>query len=685
MNGNLNECIFEHPWRLSGESLSFANKYPSLASSAAAVGLTGELAKYCGVEKESILLTAGSDNALAALFRHTRPNTVYKYAPSYDHIDQLASEYGSRLISVEIPLRNRHEALTALPYTPSAGDLIYLCTPNNPTGDLWTKSDLRALFDAFPHCHVVVDEAYLEFTKEASQDGLATQDPPNVYRLRTFSKAFGLAGLRIGYLVANPAKLPPVSFKEVTELAVTAAYKAMLLRHEYLRRARGIAVTVERLSGLSCPAPIGGNFVCLYGEDLQQMSARFQAAGIATRTKYGVCRVTVPDESGDGKFTASAEQVIADISKGGHTVSDPRKFYSDIHTRAELALLLGQFAAVCKVPWWVECGTRLGAARHGAIIPWDTDVDVGIRDSDLSPALVASLRKYFNVQLNRTGCYYQLSRKNDARDEKEKGKHPRDGPHLDLFTFRRDEVLQRWVNTDARFVEDVAGECHYTYADAELQRFRLLPMYDFYVPCPDQDVPLAHLQTQVVCTSAGVVTTRRVCENALRASVELQRTCSRTRQRTFTVARHAQSVFNATGLDEPDSGLSEVGMSQAVNSLHGTFDYIVTSPLARSRQTVALALESGRLSVRFEVLSWDCIRERVTDVSDTLVNEDFKVESEDQVLSRVLQFRRRLASLLPGSTVLVVSHKNFLVHVAGFFLENAESFEMSLFDGALCS
>jgi histidinol-phosphate aminotransferase len=108
---------------------------------------------------------------------------------------------------VRVPLTEGHaldlDAMAAA-ITP-ATRLVFVCTPNNPTGTLVRKQELNRFLDAVPqNVFVVLDEAYWEFVDDAdAPDGLQiTRERDNVAMLRTFSKAYGLAGLRIGYCVA---------------------------------------------------------------------------------------------------------------------------------------------------------------------------------------------------------------------------------------------------------------------------------------------------------------------------------------------------------------------------------------------------------------------------------------------------------------------------------------------------
>src|SRR2546429_2041740 len=110
--------------------------------------------------------------------------------------------------SVRVPLRDQTHDLAAMAaaITPRTR-LIFVCNPNNPTGTVVGAAELTAFLDQVPaDCLVVLDEAYREYVRDAGvADGIDLyRDRPNVAVLRTFSKAYGLAGLRVGFLIGHP-------------------------------------------------------------------------------------------------------------------------------------------------------------------------------------------------------------------------------------------------------------------------------------------------------------------------------------------------------------------------------------------------------------------------------------------------------------------------------------------------
>ena len=175
-----------------------------------------------------------------------------------------------------------------------------VCTPNNPTGPAVTRTELDTLLAGVPpHVVVVVDEAYVEFVRmDDAVDGLAVQRAhPNVVLFRTFSKAYGLAGFRVGYAVAAPeiaAALRAVSLPfgisgvaQAAAVASLAVEPALLERVDALVKERDRVVAGLREAGWQVPEP-QGNFVWFgLGDRTVEFAAAAEEAGIVVRPFAG--------------------------------------------------------------------------------------------------------------------------------------------------------------------------------------------------------------------------------------------------------------------------------------------------------------------------------------------------------------------------------------------------------------
>ncbi|MFN2596790.1 MAG: aminotransferase class I/II-fold pyridoxal phosphate-dependent enzyme, partial [Pyrinomonadaceae bacterium] len=169
--------------------------------------LADELAKLNNVPEEQILLGNGSGEILkvaAAAFTDARRKMVVA-DPTFEAIGRHAQANGAEVISVPLASDFRHDLPKMLAVS-SAG-LIYVCNPNNPTASVTPKADVRSFLAKVPRETVVlVDEAYHHYSETPDYESVIplVRDHPNLVVARTFSKVYGMAGLRCGYCVAQP-------------------------------------------------------------------------------------------------------------------------------------------------------------------------------------------------------------------------------------------------------------------------------------------------------------------------------------------------------------------------------------------------------------------------------------------------------------------------------------------------
>lgn len=208
--------------------------------------------------------------------------------------------------------------------------VVLVCTPNNPTGPAVHADELEAFLSAVPSdVLVVLDEAYLEFVRDpAAADGRAVYAAhPNVVLLRTFSKAYGLAGLRVGYAVARPhlaamirAVSTPFGVSNVAQLAAVASLRAQAEMAE-----RVAAVVTERarmvdgLRGQGWAVPdTQANFVWLgVGEHATTLADRCTRAGVLVRPFAGDgVRVSVGERE--------ATDLLLEVTAGSRDLSPAR-------------------------------------------------------------------------------------------------------------------------------------------------------------------------------------------------------------------------------------------------------------------------------------------------------------------------------------------------------------------------
>jgi histidinol-phosphate aminotransferase len=185
-------------------SIDVANRYPEFLPER----LRRLIAGHVGVRDEQVVLGAGASGVvMQVLHAVTRPgDRIVLSEPTFDGYPIFAQM--ARLRSVTVPLDKRgHHDLEAMAEAAADASVVALCRPHNPTGTLESVADVERFLRSVPDDTVVLlDEAYIEFVAPQHRiDGPALiRRFPNVVVVRTFSKAYGLAGLRIGYGFASP-------------------------------------------------------------------------------------------------------------------------------------------------------------------------------------------------------------------------------------------------------------------------------------------------------------------------------------------------------------------------------------------------------------------------------------------------------------------------------------------------
>lgn len=308
------------------------NRYPD---NGAAV-LTSALATRYDVEPAQVATGCGAVTLLQQVAQsYCDPGTSIVYAwRSFEMYPLLAQVAGAR--AVQVPLlagedggpADTHDLDALVAAIDDTTRVVLVCNPNNPTGTAVRRAALERFLDAVPvSTLVVLDEAYREFVTDADvPDGVELmRGRPNVAVLRTFSKAWGLAGLRVGYLLAeDPAVAEAVRKTHVpfsVSMVAQAAAVAALASEDEVRR-RVAEVTAERtrlttaLRGRGhAVADSQANFVWLaVGERAAALAAALEARAVITRPFAGEgVRVTVGTPEEDDVFLEALDAVAAEV------------------------------------------------------------------------------------------------------------------------------------------------------------------------------------------------------------------------------------------------------------------------------------------------------------------------------------------------------------------------------------
>ncbi len=165
------------------------------------------VASFLGVAPEQVLLTNGMDEALSLLFTtYLDPNDELLFAdPTFGMYSMLGEALGAKITRLQPPEDLKLPVQDMLANISTSTRVIAIANPNNPTGLTAPRADLLKIAEAAPAAAVLIDEAYFDFCGETMIPDLANH--PNLFVGRTFSKAYGLAGLRLGLLIGPPEQI----------------------------------------------------------------------------------------------------------------------------------------------------------------------------------------------------------------------------------------------------------------------------------------------------------------------------------------------------------------------------------------------------------------------------------------------------------------------------------------------
>jgi histidinol-phosphate aminotransferase len=214
-------------------SIRGVNRYPLMEDHS----LAEQIADVHGVKLEQILLGCGSTDILrmAAFGFLGNGKQLIQAAPTFEAIENYARAVSSDVISVPLTPRFFHDLNGMEARISASTTLVYICNPNNPTASLTPRKDLESFIEKLPaYTFVVIDEAYHHY---ASQSGTYASfidhplDNERVIVTRTFSKVYGLAGLRLGYAVASPNTIRKMrqfaSQDNINSIVTQAAFAAL--------------------------------------------------------------------------------------------------------------------------------------------------------------------------------------------------------------------------------------------------------------------------------------------------------------------------------------------------------------------------------------------------------------------------------------------------------------------------
>ncbi len=297
------------------EAAAGANRYPDMFST----DLREALAAHLDLTPEQVTVGCGSSALCQQLVQITAgPGDEVLFAwRSFEAYPIFAQVVGATPVAVPLLDDGRHDLDRMAELITDRTKLIFLCNPNNPSGAVITQDEFDGFMERVPANVVVgLDEAYFEYNR-AGDTVVGTEAIaryPNVVGLRTFSKAYGLAGVRVGYAFGS-AELIAALNKVSVPFAVSAVAQAGALASldsadELLERTEETVVQRDRVADALGARRSQANFIWLPGVDSEDVAARLAAQGVLVRAFPEGVRITVTTEE-------EADQLLAAWEKAG--------------------------------------------------------------------------------------------------------------------------------------------------------------------------------------------------------------------------------------------------------------------------------------------------------------------------------------------------------------------------------
>lgn len=308
---DLNESAYPPPPAVAAviaAATADAHRYPDAGAASARTAI----AEFLDLGENQVTVGPGgtgvAQTMLAAAVRAARaagraqPQIVTP-TPTFDGYPILARLLGAQLAPSGLDALGRPDIAAIIDAVGPDTAAVVVCSPHNPTGASLAPEAVRMLLHSLPsELPVLLDQAYVEFSAQEADLHEVIAEFPSLVVLRTFSKAYALAGLRVGYAVGSPSAIAPLRADEmpfaVTTLAGAAVPAALAAHADMATRARAVRSERDRLTteliALGAPVlPSSANFVFLPGADGLALGHALRAAGILGRFYPDGFRLTV--------------------------------------------------------------------------------------------------------------------------------------------------------------------------------------------------------------------------------------------------------------------------------------------------------------------------------------------------------------------------------------------------------
>jgi histidinol-phosphate aminotransferase len=284
------------------------------------------VADFLGVSQQQLLLTNGADEAIDLLCRaYLEPqDEIIIVVPTFGMYEVFAQMENAKVIRVpagpdfSFPLKGVLNALS------SKTRIVVICNPNNPTGIDVPRESIMQIIQAAPDAAILLDEAYFDFYGQTMIDHIGKL--PNLFVARTFSKAYGLAGLRLGVMIGDLEQMSVLrrmaSPFNVNAFAIECLAEALTDRQFVANYVEQVIANREWLHkelekiGFKC-WPSHGNFIlCRFGEEKKIILDALRARGISLRDRpdcEGCVRITIGKQEEMERLVGDLKQVLSQL------------------------------------------------------------------------------------------------------------------------------------------------------------------------------------------------------------------------------------------------------------------------------------------------------------------------------------------------------------------------------------
>lgn len=285
-------------------SIAF-NRYPDADNEE----LIQAYAKVMNLDFDRILAGNGSDEMLGLMIGYFlgKDKVLFTLQPDFSMYDYYATMHEASIEKFPCGVDGSFDVQAFIEEGKAKrANMILFSNPNNPTGHILTKTEVQAILTAFPAIPVIVDEAYGEFAQESMVD--AVDQYPNLYVTRTLSKAYGLAGARLGFLISNKANIATLKPNVVPYNINTISQKVgvIVLQHasefqqmvqDTIAKRDAFYDRVKSLKGITC-YPSHANYVFARSQNKAVYLKAFEEKGIVIRdyAKDDSLRITIGSE-----------------------------------------------------------------------------------------------------------------------------------------------------------------------------------------------------------------------------------------------------------------------------------------------------------------------------------------------------------------------------------------------------